>query len=526
MTPPATTNMSDVLRDETPVDLEPMRPGRVRVCLCYPNSYGVGMANLAVHTLLRLWRREEGFLVDRAFAPVGDWRDGGDERPRAHESSTELRKFDVLAFSMSFELDYLHLCELLARAGIEPLRRERATTDPLIIVGGPAVSANPSPLSEVADVVFIGEADEAIGELADVLRALGDVPRPRWDQQLREEVLQALAELAGVYVPGMSKPGTVMRRIVRDLEPIRTMSCILTPRSTFGDALTVEVGRGCGRGCAFCLASRLYRPARVRSVEALLEAARVGLQHTEQIGLVSAALSDYPELETLLEALVSEGARVQTSSLRVEGLTEPVLELLARGGAQQITIAPEAATARLRKAIRKTTTNEQIEAVVSCAERLGLRTVKLYFMIGLPSEEQEDVRAIPEFVAGLAERHPRLGFVPAVSCFVPKPLTPFEREPMLSMRELKGRLRTVREAFGRAAPNVLADTAEFPRWSYVQMVLSRGGPELGPVLAEAAKRGSRFGAFREALRQAGHELEEYAVPREDDSGRLPWQIVG
>ncbi len=316
---------ANLLLRERAVGLPPLRPGGARVCVVYPNTYHVGMSNLGLHTILRLFREADGLRVDRAFLP-----DDPSRAPQTLESGERLAAQDVLAFSISFESDSLGVAWLLRQAGLAVLRAERRPGDPLVIAGGPAVSANPAPLSEICDALFIGEVEEQGGALAQAFAAAAATTPHRRDEQWRAAVLSELAQVPGMYVPELTVPGTVERQVARDLEAFETVSRILTPATEFSDCFLVEVGRGCRRGCRFCLAAQLYKPARTRAVGTIVASASRGLNHTNRIGLVSATLSDYPQAEQVVRALLEQGARVSTSSLRLESLTPCAMQSTSR----------------------------------------------------------------------------------------------------------------------------------------------------------------------------------------------------
>lgn len=367
--------------------------GQIPIALAYPNSYYLGMSNLAVHVIYRLFNEQPGIVCERTFFTKG--------LPISLESQRPLMDFAALAFTLSFEMDYFNLVEMLRRAGIPPLAEERDERHPLLLAGGPCVTANPEPLAPIFDALVIGEGEEVIPTLAESLRR--EVRAPRL------ELLRQWAMIPGLYVPRFYQveydglglkiehepfaPYPVKRQWVRDLDAHPTTSVILTDETKFGDMYLIEVARGCGRGCRFCLAGFSYRPLRERSVDLLLDQAKEGLGYREKIGLVGAALSDYSQIDALTQGLGQLGAQISVSSLRADSLSQALLEALVEGGTQTLTIAPETGSARLRSCINKDISEEEILEVAQRASP-HFPQLKLYFMLGLPGETEEDIEAL------------------------------------------------------------------------------------------------------------------------------------
>ena len=487
--------------------------GLTPVALAYPNTYYVGMSSLGFQTLYRLLNEAPGLVCERVFQAFMDLRSSVTEPLLSLESQRRMDEFATLAFSLSFETDYLNMINMLRRANIPPLAEERDETYPLLLAGGPAVSANPEPLAPIFDAILIGEVEEVFSSIAEVLAQGMEISK--------DQLLAALAQIPGVYVPRLhsEKSTVVERQWARGIDTYPTHSVILTPNTEFGDMYLIEIARGCRRGCRFCLAGFIYRPPRERSVEALLDQAREGLLYTDRIGLVASSVSDYSRIDELTTRLREMGARLSVSSLRADSLSEPLLKALSESGTRTLTIAPEAGSERLRRVINKGLSADDILSASDAARRFEFAQLKLYFMIGLPTETEEDIAAISSLVEEIAKRFKRKISI-KLTPFVPKAHTPFEREAMSDPKVLKARAKTIGK---RLRPKGITVGSESVEWSQLQGTLARGDRQLGYALASL--EGLTLASWRRALKKSGLDPHEYLRQR-DPGETLPWRIAG
>ena len=485
--------------------------GRIHIALVYPNSYYLGMSSLGFQTIYGFLNSYKNIVCERVFwEPKRRLLD----EPVSLETQRPLSDFDVIAFSIYYELDYFHVVQIFKAGGIPIFAADRDESHPLVMAGGPCVTANPEPLSSIFDCFAIGEGEAVLPQFISILSE-------RF-QGKKGDLLQGLASLPGVYVPVYYNGIPVIRQWLKDLDSVTTSSVILTPDTELSDIRLVEIARGCGRGCRFCLAGFWSRPFRFRSVDKIITQAADSLKCDKKIGLLAAAVSDYPYIDELVWRLRQLGAILSVSSLRIRPLSGVLLSALARSGAQTVSLAPEAGSERLRQFINKCVTEDDIMNAVDMIVMQGLRHIKLYFMIGLPTESEDDIEELIKLTLVLKSRIEKSGCRLAVTVepFVPKPGTPFQWLPMAPVEVLKHRMKRINNML---AKNGVEIRAESINWSLVQGLLSRGNFRLGAVLAHM--KGNTFAAWRQALERFEIDTQPYLHRELLLDQPLPWSKV-
>jgi radical SAM superfamily enzyme YgiQ (UPF0313 family) len=521
--------------------------GRLRVALAFPNTYFVGMSSLGFQTVYRLFNNLDDVVCERVFLPPKQELQAqlASGAPLVTlESQTPVRDFDVFAFSVSFEWDYTNLVTMLRLAGLPPRAADRNDKHPLVVVGGAVTFVNPEPLALFADVIAAGEGEMLIPDLVATLgrRATGDL-------ETRADVLEALAPLRGFYIPafydveyapngsitafrpreGTGAPAAVRKAAVKTTERLDPpATSIFTPDTEFGSRFLIEVVRGCANLCRFCWAGYNYLPVRAFPADRILELAARARAYSARAGLVSIALCDHPEIERIMRGLMDLGYSISPASLRLDDLTDPIVRLLRESGERSITIAPEAGSDRLRRVINKTVTNDEIIEAAEIIFRNGIENLKLYYMIGLPTETDDDLVAIRDLTAVLQEimvRHARargrIGrIVGSVNPLIPKPGTAYQWMPMESpaVTDRKGkRLRQLLSGLDNVYFNIKSE-----RHSYYQALLSLGDRRVAPAIEAAERNG---GAWRAAVAESNVDADFFIFRDRSSDAVLPWDII-
>ena len=531
----------------------------IKFALIYPNSYYLGMSNLGFQSIYgELNRRSDTYcvriflndsaqlnqesLTDLSFFPF--------------ETQYDLREFDILGFSISFENDYFNIPKILNHAKIPPKSSQRLTPlpsqhlthkeegeggrYPLVIAGGISISYNPEPLADFVDAFVIGEAEINIHNLLSAYST--------WKENHLEKktLLKNLTQLDGIYVPrfydieyntdGTVKhirnkdgaPSKVKAGVISNINCIETSSKILTDNTEFANTYLIEIARGCGRQCRFCIADYTRRPPRYRSLENTIQLAKQAQGHTNRIGLLGAAVSDHPQIDEIAQNLVKLKFRISCASLRVETVRPPLLDALAESGQNTITIAPEVATKRLQKVINKPIELAQLHYVFEEALKRNISNIKLYFMIGVPSETAEDIEAIVEMVSVLrsimlsyAKKRGRMGkLICAISPFVPKPHTPFQWSQMEDAKLLSQKLNFLKRQLNQLGSVQMSSASA--RLAKMEGVLAKGDRRLGPVIYDVAI--NRL-SWNKALRKHGIDANFYTQRERMFDEILPWSHI-
>lgn len=541
----------------------------LRVALCYPNVYAVGMANLGFQSVYELFNRAPEVACERVFLP-------DDEELREYErtnapllsleSQTPVRDFDIVAFSISFETDFLNMARMLKLARVPVWSKDRTHHDPLVLMGGAASFLNPEPIAEFTDVVAVGEGEILVPKLVDLLFENGE------DGGTKEDLLLKLARVGrGFYVPSLyevtyNSDGTVesyapkaegvpanvgrivaaenpkegsLRRAMRrgdtdiverlkEPEVFAPSSIIWAPAAEMGERFLVEISRGCSQGCRFCWAGFNYWPPRVVPARDILAKAEEWRARTDKIGLVSTAVCDHPEISDILQGLRAMGYKISVSSLRLDQIEDELLDALVESGDQQIAVAPETGSDRLRRVINKNLTNDEIVDICGAVFDRGMLTVKLYMMAGLPTETDEDLEAMVELVERIKDRMLEAGkrfgragkIIPALNGFVPKPNTPFQWEPICEERELKRRLKWLSKNLSRI-PNVEVRVMS-SRIAHEQALFSSGDRRIARVIESMTRH---RGDLQAALRETRVDVAFHTSRARGYEEVLPWEIV-
>ena len=514
---------------------------RLRVALIFPNTYWVGMSNLGFQTVYSLFNAPDEIVCERVFLPPKQELAElmASKTPLLTlESQTPVGDFDVVAFSVSFEWDYVNILTLLRLAGIPLYAAERSHHHPLVVIGGAVTFLNPEPLAPFADVIAAGEGEVLVPSLGRAFRQATD----------RRDLLRLLTRERGFYVPAFYDPrygsdGTIVGfsaveanapvpvhkaavKTTDALDPPATR--IFTPETEFGSRFLVEVVRGCANLCRFCWAGYNYLPVRPFPTDRILQLAEAARHHANRVGLVSIALCDHPEIERILNRLHEMGYLISPASLRLDDLTEPLVRVLRESGERTITIAPETGSDRLRKVVNKTVTNEEILDRADLIFASGIENLKLYYMIGLPTETDDDLVAIRDLTLKMRERmvvHARsrgqIGrIVGSVNPLVPKPGTAYQWMPMEDLgvidRKIK-RLRGLMAGVDNVYFNIKSE-----RHSYYQALLSLGDRRVAPAIEVAERNGQNW---RAALAETRVDADFYVFRDRSRDSVLPWDII-
>jgi radical SAM superfamily enzyme YgiQ (UPF0313 family) len=499
--------------------------GRINIAMVYPNTYHVGMSNLGFQGIYGLLNSMKDVVCERVFLPEDK---DIDEYVRTHaelfsmESKRPLNRFDIVAFSVSFENDYPNIVRIFELSRLPLRSSERNSRHPLIIMGGVCAFFNPEPVADFFDICFIGEADEMLPEFLEVYKSSVN----------RSEVLKKSMTVEGLYVPGFysisydaegkisgrhqseGTPENIRRRYLKDISASKMMTSIITSETEFSEMYLIEAMRGCPWNCRFCVAGKIYNPPRKKDLQAIEDEIQNALFRTKRIGLIGPSLSDYPYIKDVLKI---PGVNFSITSLRASTKSAELVSLMK--GHKSVSIAPEAGTERLRKVINKMITEEDILYTSELLFAEGIETLRLYFMIGLPTETREDIDGIINLVKRIRDIAPKGYITLSISTFVPKPFTPFQWHTMESLVEVKERLKIIKK--GLLQIKGVKVFHDVPKYAYMQGLFSMGNRRVARVLENMSKNQD----WIKASEAAGLNKDFYIFRKKEFNEILPWDFI-
>jgi radical SAM family uncharacterized protein len=516
---------------------------KTTLCLAFPNRYYTGMSNLGFQSLYYQLNQLQDIVCERVFLPDREERMEYRKTGTALfslESQRPLNDFDILAFSIPFENDYLNILTILEMGKIPLLKTDRNDTHPLVIAGGIAVFLNPEPLAEFFHVFLIGEGEELLPEF------LKCFEEARSEGKTRLEFLEKAVAIKGAYVPQFygvryfaegsiknftprgNNPKRITRRWVRDINHIHTTSTLFTPHTEFNDMALVEVNRGCPRGCRFCAGCFIYRPFRNRTLENLRKDIQEGLTQERRIGMMGSAVSDHPHLREICQSVLDAKGTLSIASLRADAISEDLITYLKASGHKTISLAPEAGSERLRRVIKKDLQESDLLRAVETIVKTDIPNIRLYFIVGLPTETDRDIdeiigltKRIKHIFLKVGRNKKRLGRITlSISPFIPKPSTPFQWAPYEEINSLKRKLKLIKnEVRGEGNVQVIHD---LPKWGYIQTLLSRGDRRVGKILLAAH---NNSGNWQKTFKEINLNPDFYVYRERDLDEMLPWDFI-
>jgi len=499
--------------------------GKINIALVYPNTYHVGMSNLGFQGIYGLLNRMDDVVCERVFLPDDE---DMEEYIRTDtvlftlETKRTLNRFDIVAFSVSFENDYPNIIKILKLSRIPLRSSERNLTYPLVILGGVCAFFNPEPIADFFDIAFIGEAEELLPEFLDAYRSSSD----------SSEVLKKSLSIEGLYVPRFysiayevggkiserlisgGAPKIIKKRYLKDITRSSIESSIITPETEFSSMYLVEAMRGCPWSCRFCVAGHIYKPFRKKTLQALENEIRSAFAKTKRIGIIGPSLSDHPDIK---EVLKTPGVDFSITSLRASSRSAELVGLMK--GHKSISVAPEAGTERLRSVINKKITEEDILKTADLILSGGIETLRIYFMVGLPTETREDIIGIVNLGKKIKGMTSKGNITLSISTFVPKPFTPFQWHPMENPSEVKERLKMIKKSL--LPIRGIKVFHDVPKYAYMQGLFSRGDRKVSAAIEKISEASN----WKNAAEAAGIKENFYIFRKKEFTEILPWDFI-
>ena len=512
---------------------------RHAMAICYPNTYDVAMSNLGMQIIYREVNGRKDWLCERAFLPDKDLMkvfDKTGEPLISLENRRPLSDFEILGLSVSFEMDYFNVPKILEMGRIPILAADRGDEDTLVVMGGPVAFFNAEPLSPFVDVVLVGEGEHFIHSFLD---AYGEGKARGLE---RHELLRYLAiHVPGVYVPSLYRheyddDGHVVRIVPEEGIPAKVErqwheldqpaeTVIATPNTEFGAMYLIEIARGCGRHCRFCMAGYCYRRPRVRPLDYVKSAVLRGKELGKKIGLMGAAISDYPYIDELVTFIRDQGLAFSCASLRADSITPTIVKGLAESGQKTITLAPEAGSKHMRDIINKGITEEHLLQSIDLATAAGIRHVRMYIMVGLPMENDDDIQGIVDMTRRVQQHMAAIGNLSRITLsinpFIPKPFTPFQWMAMTEKKVVEKRLNFLKKALKDKQIELLIEPL---RSAYIQGVLSRGDRRVGDLLVKAHEYGGVKG-WKRAAKELHFDIKGFLYDQRPTDAVMPWDTI-
>ncbi|MGB4294118.1 MAG: radical SAM protein [Smithellaceae bacterium] len=515
------------------------------VCLVYPNHYRIGMANLGFQTVYKIFNEQPSFLCERLFLPApenGAEFVSGAAGIVSIENQKPVTEFDILAFSISFENDYPNILKIMGQAKIPFLAAERSKDYPLILGGGIAPTLNPEPLADFFDLFILGESELALPKFA-----LSFDEACRNKKNRRQFLSDIQKKIPGVYVPSLYKVNYGKDSRVQSIEPVKhtfpqkiklnnpkdinafhAQETVSASKAEMEQMFLIEANRGCAHYCRFCAASYVYHPVRFRKAEEIIKSVNQGLERKQKIGLVGTAVCEHPSLIGIMEYIQGKNAQIGIGSLRIDRVTEKIVDMLKAGGVETVALAPEAGSQKMRDLLGKGISEQDIIRAISILIEKGILNLRLYFMVGLPQEGEEDIDAIIELVkkvqhtalkrTGGKRKFRRITL--SINQFIPKPHTPLQWCVLADVQETNRKIKKIVNFFKK--DRQIKAISDVPKWNYIQAFLSLGDRRVSEILLAVHRLN---GNWKKALKEININPDFYVYRQKSTKEALPWNMI-